>query len=46
VQSFHLVFGIAALIAATSVATTFFLKEVPLRTTTTAVVLQRKQPGE
>ncbi|HET7594011.1 MAG TPA: MDR family MFS transporter [Stellaceae bacterium] len=45
VQSFHLVFGIAALIAAVSVATTLFLKEVPLRTTTNAVVAQRKPPG-
>jgi len=46
VQSFHLVFGIAALIAATSVATTFFLREVPLRTTTAAVAVQRKPSGE
>ena len=46
VQSFHLVFGIAALIAAVSIATTFFLKEVPLRTTTTSVIVQRKPPGE
>ena len=46
VQSFHLVFGIAAFIAATSIATTFYLKEVPLRTTTAAVVVQRKAPGE
>jgi hypothetical protein len=45
VQSFHLVFGIAALIAAVSVAATLFLKEVPLRTST-AVVAQRKKPGE
>ena len=46
VESFHLVFGIAAFIAATSIATTWFLKEVPLRTTTTAVVVQRKAPGD
>jgi hypothetical protein len=46
VQSFHLVFGIAALIAAASIATTFFLKEVPLRTTTTSVVVQREPLAE
>jgi EmrB/QacA subfamily drug resistance transporter len=46
VQSFHLVFGIAAVIAATSVAAAFFLREVPLRTTTTAVVAQRKPTGD
>jgi hypothetical protein len=33
-------------IAATSVATTFFLKELPLRTTTTSVVTRREPPGE
>jgi hypothetical protein len=45
VQSFHLVFGVAALIAALSVATTLFLKEVPLRTSTAAVA-QGKKPHE
>jgi MFS family permease len=45
VQSFHLVFGIAALIAAVSVAAALFLKEVPLRTST-AVVAQHKKPDE
>jgi EmrB/QacA subfamily drug resistance transporter len=45
VQSFHLVFGIAALITAASVGMTLFLKEVPLRTTASIVVAQRKTPG-
>jgi predicted MFS family arabinose efflux permease len=44
-QSFHFVFGIAALIVALSVAATVFLKEVPLRTST-AVAAQHKKPGE
>jgi hypothetical protein len=39
------VFGIAALIAAVSVAAALFLKEVPLRTST-AVVAQHKKPDE
>ena len=44
-QSFHLVFGIAALIAAASVAAALFLKEVPLRTSAAAVT-QHKTPAE
>jgi len=44
-QSFQLVFAIAALIAALSVAATLFLKEVPLRTSA-AVAAQHRRPDE
>jgi archaellum component FlaG (FlaF/FlaG flagellin family) len=42
VPSFHLVFAIAALIAAASVVATLFLRELPLRTTARADAAARR----